>query len=78
MSKKKNKDVEVNLVDTKRNQGNTQVEATRVEIGKNSLGEIVQNEKKFDVYVSNRLEFSAKSFDEAVEFLIREYNLNNN
>ncbi|MFK4566726.1 DUF2969 domain-containing protein [Enterococcus sp. UD-01] len=74
---KKNKDIEVKIEEaTKKINGQTMTVNTLL-IGKKEIGQIIpQDSKKFAVLIDGRNEVTVKTMDEAIEYIIRQWNLN--
>jgi hypothetical protein len=74
---KKNKDIEVKIEEaTKKVNGQTMTVNTLL-IGKKEIGQIIpQDSKKFAVLIDGRNEVTVKTMDEAIEYIIRQWNLN--
>ncbi|KAF1295764.1 hypothetical protein BAU15_04305 [Enterococcus sp. JM4C] len=73
---KKNKDIEVRMEETKKSVNGQEIEVTQLFIGKKMIGEIFTNDAKhFEIYMDNESQGVTKTFGEAVESVIRQWNL---
>lgn len=74
---KKNKDIEVTIEETVQKINGESITIHTLTIGKKMIGQIVpQGAKKFAIMIDDRNEATAKSMDEAIEYIIRQWNLN--
>lgn len=73
---KKNKDIEVVAEETTIEYLKQKVKATIFKVGKRQMGYIIPAENGFDVVIDpDEPAYRVRSYDEAVETLIREWNL---
>lgn len=74
---KKNKDIEVRIEEEISTYNGQKVEISKLFIGKKEIGQVIpQESKKMIVTIDGRNETTMKSMDEAVEYIIRQWNLN--
>lgn len=74
---KKNKDIEVRIEETQKKVNGETVTISTLLIGKKEIGQVVpQDTKKFAVVIDERNEATVKTLDEAIEYIIRQWNLN--
>lgn len=74
---KKNKDIEVIINETSQTINGELLTVHTLTIGKKMIGQIVpQGTKKFAIMIDDRNEGTAKSINEATEYIIRQWNLN--
>ncbi|MGX7243543.1 DUF2969 domain-containing protein [Enterococcus quebecensis] len=74
---KKNKDIEVRIEETQKKINGETITINTLMIGKKEIGQVVpQDSKKFAVVIDNRNEATVKTLDEAIEYIIRQWNLN--
>lgn len=73
---KKNKDIEVRIEETERNLIGQKTTVHQLSIGKKMIGEIFEKgPKTFEYEMSGGYKGVAKTLDEAVESVIRQWNL---
>ena len=73
---KKHKEIEVRIEEeTKKVNGQSMV-ISKLIIGKKEIGRVIPEAEKLIVEIDNRKEATVKSLDEAVEYIIRQWNLN--
>ncbi len=76
MVSKKNKDIEIRVEASEKTINGSQVTVNQLFIGKKQIGEVVEKGlKSFDYEMSGGFKGSVKTFDEAVELIIRQWNL---
>ncbi|MEI5992999.1 DUF2969 domain-containing protein [Candidatus Enterococcus mansonii] len=74
---KKNKDIEVKIEETQKKINGQTLTVNTLIIGKKEIGQVVvQESKKFAVMIDDRHEATVKTLDEAIEYIIRQWNLN--
>ena len=74
---KKNKDIEVRIEESQKKINEELLTINTLMIGKKEIGQVVtQAEKKFAVLIDGRNEATVKTLDEAIEYVIRQWNLN--
>lgn len=74
---KKNKDIEVRIEETQKKVNGETITVSTLMIGKKEIGQVVpQDTKKFTVIIDGRNEATVKTLDEAIEYIIRQWNLN--
>lgn len=74
---KKNKDIEVRIEETQKKINAEMITVSTLMIGKKEIGQVIpQNSKKFAVVIDSRNEATVKTLDEAIEYIIRQWNLN--
>lgn len=72
MSKKKNKDIEIEVVEVTEDG----IERQRLVLGKKVIGEVRKvGERKYEVYVDDELKLTAKNFEQGIEEVIAQWNL---
>jgi hypothetical protein len=73
---KKNKDIEVRMEDVMKTVAGKQVEVTELLIGKKVIGEILEEgPKTFTMFMDNENKGQARTFETAVESIIRDWHL---
>lgn len=74
---KKNKDIQVVIEEDKKNINGTIRDILNLSIGKKIIGQIMMNdEKKFVILNNGNKELVMKTQEEAIEYIIRQWNLN--
>ncbi|MBO0441899.1 DUF2969 domain-containing protein [Candidatus Enterococcus ikei] len=74
---KKNKDIEVRIEETQKKINGELLTVSTLMIGKKEIGQVLpQDSKKFAVMIDGRNEATVKTLDEAIEYIIRQWNLN--
>ncbi|MDH6365429.1 hypothetical protein M2139_002432 [Enterococcus sp. PF1-24] len=74
---KKDKDIQVRLEEVEKNINGTKFAAYELAIGKKTLGVIIEKSaKSFEIEMTDGYKAVAKTLDEAVELVIRRWNLN--
>lgn len=73
---KKDKKIEIQLVDAKVNVNATSVDGSQLVIGKRIVGNIAELDDKFAVIKNEQVSSFYKSLDQAIESIIENYNLN--
>ncbi|MGK0552429.1 DUF2969 domain-containing protein [Enterococcus faecalis] len=74
---KKNKEIEVRVVEEQASVQDTNAVISKLMIGKKEIGRIIpQSGKKFVIEIDGKMEGNVKSLDEAFEYVIRQWNLN--
>lgn len=74
---KKNKDIEVRIEEEQGSFNGQKVEISKLFIGKKEIGQVIPQEpKKMIVTIDGRNEATLKTMNEAVEYIIRQWNLN--
>lgn len=74
---KKNKDIEVRVEEETVSLNGEKVIINKLIIGKKEIGRVIpQSEKKMLIEIDGKNEGSAKSLEEAFEYVIRQWNLN--
>lgn len=73
---KKDKKIEIQLVDAKVNVNATSVDGSQLVIGKRIVGNIAELDGKFAVIKNEQVASFYKSLDQAIESIIEDYNLN--
>ncbi|MFD1900237.1 DUF2969 domain-containing protein [Enterococcus termitis] len=74
---KKNKDIEVRIEESQKKINGELATINTLMIGKKEIGQVVsQASKKFAVVIDGRNEATVKTLDEAIEYIIRQWNLN--
>ncbi|WP_086312255.1 hypothetical protein A5821_000021 [Enterococcus sp. 7F3_DIV0205] len=74
---KKNKDIEVKIEESEKKVNGEVITVNTLTIGKKEIGQILtQDTKKFAVVIDGRNEATVKTLDEAIEYVIRQWNLN--
>lgn len=73
---KKNKEIQIHMEEKKRNLQGTEYEVTELYIGKKKMGEILAyGPKDFQAFMDEEAIGSNKTFELAVEAIIRQWNL---
>ncbi|MGM0125035.1 hypothetical protein IGI37_002431 [Enterococcus sp. AZ194] len=73
---KKNKDIEVRVEETSKNVNGQAIDVTQLFIGKKMIGEVLTNDAKhFEIFMDNESQGVTKTLDEALESVIRQWNL---
>ncbi|MCS4487744.1 DUF2969 domain-containing protein [Streptococcus sciuri] len=73
---KKDKKIEIQLIDAKVKVNETFVDGSQLVIGKRIVGNIVELDGKYAVIKNEQVASFYKSLDQAIENVIEEYNLN--
>ncbi|EHI69814.1 DUF2969 domain-containing protein [Streptococcus ictaluri] len=73
---KKDKKIEIQLMDHKVTLNNTQIDGYQLHIGKRLVGEIAELDDKFAVLKNDSVDAFFKTLEQAVENIIENYNLN--
>ncbi|MGT2932789.1 DUF2969 domain-containing protein [Streptococcus catagoni] len=73
---KKDKKIEIQLIDHSVSLENTMVDGYHLQIGKRVVGEIAELDDKFVVVKNGNVESFFKNLEQAVENVIENYNLN--
>lgn len=74
---KKNKDIEVKIEEAEKKINGETITVNTLTIGKKEIGQVLaQGTKKFSVVIDGRNEATVKTLDEAIEYIIRQWNLN--
>ncbi|MTD42246.1 DUF2969 family protein [Erwinia sp. CPCC 100877] len=74
---KKNKDIEVKIEEATKKVNGQIMTVNTLLIGKKEIGQIIpQDSKKFAVLIEGRNEVTVKTMNEAIEYIIRQWNLN--
>ncbi|AUC25067.1 DUF2969 domain-containing protein [Streptococcus uberis] len=74
---KKDKKIEIQMIDHKVSLENNMIDGYHLQIGKRLVGEIAELDDKFVVVKNGSVESIFKSLEQAVENIIENYNLNN-
>lgn len=74
---KKDKKIEIQMIDHKVSLENNMIGGYHLQIGKRLVGEIAELDDKFVVVKNGSVESIFKSLEQAVENIIENYNLNN-
>nr|WP_231849621.1 DUF2969 domain-containing protein [Melissococcus plutonius] len=75
---KKNKDIEIRIEEGKIIRNNQQYPVNKLFIGKKEIGQTVQlTPNKIAVELDGKQELMTKTINEAFEYIIRQWNLNN-
>lgn len=74
---KKDKKIEIQMIDHKVSLENNMIDGYHLQIGKRLVGEIAELDDKFVVVKNGSVETIFKSLEQAVENIIENYNLNN-
>lgn len=74
---KKDKKIEIQMIDHKVSLENNMIDGYHLQIGKRFVGEIAELDDKFVVVKNGSVESIFKSLEQAVENIIENYNLNN-
>lgn len=73
---KKDKKIEIQLMDSSVTVGDAQVDGYALVIGKKKVGEITELDGKFAVIKNTQVDTFFKTLDQAIENIIENYNLN--
>lgn len=73
---KKDKKIEIQLVDAKVTVNATSVDGSQLVIGKRIVGNIAELDGKFAVIKNEQVASFYKSLDQAIKSIIEDYNLN--
>ncbi|MHC5226708.1 DUF2969 domain-containing protein [Enterococcus sp. LJL99] len=73
---KKNKEIEVRIEEETKKVNGQNVVVSKLIIGKKEIGCVIPEAEKMIVEIDGRKEATVKSLDEAVEYIIRQWNLN--
>lgn len=73
---KKDKKIEIQIVDAKVVVDKVSVEGYQLQIAKKPIGEIAELDARFAVVKNSKVEAFYKTLDQAVEKIIENYNLN--
>ncbi|HHJ8867792.1 TPA: DUF2969 domain-containing protein [Streptococcus pyogenes] len=73
---KKDKKIEIQLIDHKVMVNETKIDGYQLQIGKRVVGEIAELDEKFAVLKNDRVDCFFKTLEQAVENIIENYNLN--
>ncbi|MGT2957788.1 hypothetical protein A9Q68_02115 [Streptococcus bovimastitidis] len=73
---KKDKKIEIKIIDQKVSLENAMVDGYQLQIGKRTVGEIAELDDKFVVIKNGSAESFFKTLEQAVENIIENYNLN--
>lgn len=73
---KKNKEIEVRIEEETKKVNGQSINVNTLIIGKKEIGRIIPEAEKLIVEIDGRKEATVKSLDEAVEYIIRQWNLN--
>ncbi|MCK1239205.1 DUF2969 domain-containing protein [Streptococcus uberis] len=74
---KKDKKIEIQMIDHKVSLENNMIDGYHLQIGKRLVGEIAELDDKFVVVKNGSVESIFKTLEQAVENIIENYNLNN-
>ena len=74
---KKDKKIEIQLIDHKVMVNQTKIDGYQLQIGKRVVGEIAELDEKFAVLKNDTVDSFFKTLEQAVENIIENYNLNN-
>lgn len=72
---KKNKDIQVQIQDAQRQVNGKNIEVVQLVIGKKIIGELFPDGKNFQIFVDGNSLGAAKSLDDGIEAVIRNWNL---
>lgn len=72
---KKNKDIQVQIQDAQRQVNGKNIEVVQLVIGKKIIGELIPDGKNFQIFVDGNSLGAAKSLDDGIEAVIRNWNL---
>lgn len=72
---KKNKDIEVKIEEMQQNINGENKTVTQLFIGKKMIGELIPQEKNFEIIFDGETKGMTKSLDDGIEAVIREWNL---
>ena len=73
---KKDKKIEIQLIDHKVLVNQTKIDGYQLQIGKRVVGEIAELDEKFAVLKNDTVDSFFKNLEQAVENIIENYNLN--
>lgn len=73
---KKDKKIEIQLIDHKVMVNQTKIDGYQLQIGKRVVGEIAEVDEKFAVIKNDTVDSFFKTLEQAVENIIENYNLN--
>ncbi|HES5935438.1 TPA: DUF2969 domain-containing protein [Streptococcus pyogenes] len=73
---KKDKKIEIQLIDHKVMVNETKIDGYQLQIGKRVVGEIAELDEKFAVLKNDGVDCFLKTLEQAVENIIENYNLN--
>lgn len=73
---KKDKKIEIQLIDHKVMINQTKIDGYQLQIGKRVVGEIAELDEKFAVLKNDTVDSFFKNLEQAVENIIENYNLN--
>lgn len=73
---KKNKEIEVRIEEEAKKVNGRSIVLSKLIIGKKEIGRVIPDAEKMIIEIDGRKEATVKSFDEAVEYIIRQWNLN--
>ncbi|ABF37758.1 TPA: DUF2969 domain-containing protein [Streptococcus pyogenes] len=73
---KKDKKIEIQLIDHKVMVNETRIDGYQLQIGKRVVGEIAELDEKFAVIKNDTVDSFFKTLEQAVENIIENYNLN--
>lgn len=72
---KKNKDIQVQIQDVQKQINGKNIEVVELVIGKKIIGELIPDGKNFQIFVDSNSLGTAKSLDDGIEAVIRNWNL---
>lgn len=72
---KKSKDIQVQIQDAQRQVNGKNIEVVQLVIGKKIIGELIPDGKNFQIFVDGNSLGAAKSLDDGIEAVIRNWNL---
>ncbi|GAA0057838.1 UNVERIFIED_CONTAM: DUF2969 domain-containing protein [Streptococcus canis] len=73
---KKDKKIEIQLIDHKVIVNETKIDGYQLQIGKRVVGEIAELDEKFAVLKDDSVDSFFKTLEQAIENIIENYNLN--
>ncbi|CCI62637.1 putative cytoplasmic protein [Streptococcus dysgalactiae subsp. equisimilis AC-2713] len=73
---KKDKKIEIQLIDHKVMVNQTKIDGYQLQIGKRVVGEIAELDEKFAVIKNDTVDSFFKTLEQSVENIIENYNLN--
>lgn len=73
---KKDKKIEIRLVDSKVTVNNTTIDGFQLVLGKRTIGDVAELDNKFAVVKDGNVEAFYKTMDAAIESIIENFNLN--
>lgn len=73
---KKDKKIEIQLIDASVEVNNAKVEGYALTAGKKNIGEIAELDGKFAIVKNREVETFFKTLEQAIESIIENYNLN--